>query len=97
MIQILNWDNYSSDSWAGFPIKNELYGSPVFQVYRYDLSEKADDESFYNFMDNHFGSDSLNSESGSGWYSVITQENLDELLVLLNGIDISNAEILSSP
>ena len=85
-IQILNWDNYSGDSWAGFPIKNELYGSPVLQVFRYDFSQKADDESFFNFMDNHFGPDSLNAESGSGWYSTLSKEQLDELLALLNSI-----------
>ena len=96
IIEILNWSNYSNDSWKYFPIRSELYGSPVLRVFRYDLSQKPDDGSFVSFMDNCWGPDSMNTESGSGWYSVLTQSRLDELLILLSGIDSSNAELFSS-
>jgi hypothetical protein len=93
MIQILNWDNYSGDAWAGFPIKNELYGNPVLLVSRCDLSSKADDESFLRFMDTNGEHYWSNTEWGFGWwYSIISQERLDDLLVLLNSIDSNNAE-----
>jgi hypothetical protein len=95
-IEILNWKNYSGNSWRFFPIRQELYGEPVLYVKRIDLSLKPEAEATYSFAKNYGRSDSINSEAGSGWYSTISQESLDELLALARSVGDANAEIVWS-
>lgn len=91
-IEILNWENYSGDEWSGLPIRQELFGEPVLHIFRIDLSSMPESETPYSFARKFFGTDSVNSEGGAGWYSTIPQQSLDELVNLLGNIGTDNSE-----
>lgn len=93
-IEILNWDNYSGSAWAYFPIRQELFNEPVLHVCRLDLSLKPESEASYYYAKDYSGPDSINIKGGSGWYSTISQEHLDELLALASSTSAVNAEIV---
>lgn len=92
-IQVINWDNFSSGSWSGWPIRNELFGEPVLEVRRIDLSGMPEEGDFYDYIF-FSGYDSLNSADGWGWYSTMKQEELVRLLSLLYGVDADCAQLL---
>ena len=50
-----------------------------------------EDETPYGYLKENLQSDTLNSESGLGWYSSIPQESMDKLLGLLESIGPENA------
>jgi len=91
-VEILNWENYSGDEWTQFPIRQELSGEPTMHIFRIDLSLMPENKTPYSFAKEYFGSDTVNSESGVGWYSTMPQESMDKLLSLLWSIGTENAE-----
>lgn len=91
-IEILNWENFSGDAWSGFPIRRERFGKPTLRIFRIDLSSMPEGETPYDFAREYCGADSVNSEGGHGWYSMVSQQTMDELLSLLGGINTENAE-----
>ena len=95
-IEIFNWDNYSGKAWADYPVRQERFGEPVLHVKRIDLSHKPESEASYSYAKNHGGPDSLNNEGSSGWYSIMSQEHMDELLSLVYSVGEKNAEIVWS-
>lgn len=95
-IEILNWDFLMGHAWSGLRIRQELPGEPVMHVYRIDLSSYQDDKAPYIFAREYDFSDSVNSESGLGWYSTLSPENMDRLLALLQNIGNENAEIVDA-
>ena len=66
----INWENYSSASWSQYPIKQERTNKPTLMIWRIDLSEIAA-ENHLSYAQTFNGKDSLNSESGRGWYSTL--------------------------
>lgn len=93
-VEILNWENYSGDEWSQFPIRQERSGEPTMHVFRLDLSLMPENKTPYSFAKESFASDTMNSESGVGWFSTMSQESMDELLNLLRSIGTENAEIV---
>lgn len=91
-IEILNWENYSGNAWLRFPIRQECFGQPMMCMHRIDLSLMPEGETPYSFAKAYFGSDTMNSESGAGWYAAMPQESMDALLRLLLHIGTENAE-----
>ena len=91
-IDILNWDNYTSDSWRGFPIRQEKFGEPVLHLWRVNRADIPEGESL--FASSNFRSDSLNGYGGDGWYSTLTQKELDALLALLQSVGPDNAVVV---
>ena len=91
-IEILNWENYAGEEWAYFPIREECFNEPVLHIYRIDLSLKPENEAAYSFARDYFGADSVNTEGGAGWYSVMPRQALNELLNLIDCIDAACAE-----
>lgn len=95
IIEILNWDNYASDSWAWYPIRVEHFNKPVVYLQRIDLSHQLESESSYVYGKNYIGPDSVNSD-GWGWYSTISQKHLDELLFLIRSVSDETAVCVHS-
>jgi len=95
-ISAINWGNFTSSAYAYYPIRNELFGGPVFQVSRLDLSQFPATADPYSYSRDYSRSDSLNSERGVGWYSTISREHFDKLLLLVQNISYENAEIVWS-
>ena len=96
-IEVINWRNYGDSTWDSMPIKVEMFDEPVLYVKRYDFSMRQKNEDTLGFFERYYGADSLNTEyEGLGWYSTLSQEQLDELLYLLSAIGTENAEIAKS-
>ncbi|MBO4872918.1 MAG: hypothetical protein J5496_05850 [Lachnospiraceae bacterium] len=91
-IEIINWENYSGEEWAGLPIRKEMFGEPLLMVFRIDLSQMSGSDSLYSFVKNYFASDSLNSKQGIGWYSTLSRKSLKRLLGLIQKVGADNAE-----
>ena len=92
-IQIVNWDNHTGNEWSEFPIRTERFREPTLQVSRLDLSQKPEGETPVGYARNYVGPDSLNGEGGAGWYSTLSQDSLNMLLLLLGSVGADNAEI----
>ena len=90
-IEIINWENYSDSAWSKFPIRLERFGQPTMHIFGTDTSLMPEDETPYGYLRENLQSDTLNSESGLGWYSSIPQESMDKLLGLLESIGPENA------
>lgn len=93
-VEILNWKNYSGSEWFNFPIRQERSGEPTMHIFRLDLSLMPENKTPYSFAKEYFASDTMNSESGVGWFSTMPQESMDELLSLLWSIGTENAVIV---
>ena len=95
-MEVLNWENYTGSAWSRLPIRQERFGEPTICVSRIDLSLMPEDKTPYGFAKEYFGPDTMNSESGAGWYAVMPQESLDALLCLLLRTGTENAEKIES-
>ena len=95
-IEVVNWYNFAGDPWAWYPIRNECLNEPVLTIRRIDLSEKTETKDSYLFARTYFGPDSVNRYGGSGWYSTLSQKNLENLLSLSSSVSIENALIVWS-
>lgn len=91
-IEVLNWENFSGSTWVGYPIREEMFGEPVLHIYRIDLSLMTGSENPFVFSKDYFQPDSVNSEGGRGWYSIMSQESMNQLLNLIRSIGAENAE-----
>jgi len=88
-IRIINWEMYEGSAWDGMAIKNELYLKPTLLVYRYALAAAEYDGGFYRYL-------SEVTRQGYGWYSTLTQKQIDELLPLLLTVGENNAEFYAN-
>lgn len=94
-VYILNWENYSGEEWASFPIKNEAFGEPIIWLWRIDLKECPEGISKLDYVKSYGRRDSLNNEGGLGWYSTMPLSEFEALLVLLGQVDGRCAEAAS--
>lgn len=85
----INWENYSSVSWSQYPIKQERADKPTLKVWRIDLFDVAA-EDFLSYAQNFQGQDSLNSEGGIGWYSILSTDLYSKLLELMASLNNSS-------
>jgi hypothetical protein len=95
-ILIINWDNHTGYEWSEFPIRTERFREPTLQVSRLDLSQKPADETPIGYARGYTGPDSMNSGSGAGWFSTLSQDSLNRLLFLLGSVGADNAEIVET-
>ena len=54
--------------------KSDHRGEPVAILYRMDLDNELSTDEKLEYLENNMFHDSMNSESGAGWYSVISAE-----------------------
>ena len=83
-IEIIHWENHAGDAWAGWPIRNELYGEPLLCVWRIARTEELDADPLPGNIVTYSGRDSFNSEAGRGWYATLPQEEMDSLCAILS-------------
>ena len=70
-------------------IKQERADKPTLKVWRIDLFDVAA-EDFLSYAQNFQGQDSLNSEGGIGWYSILSTDLYSKLLGLMASLNNSS-------
>ncbi len=90
-IEIMDWENYASDYWNRLPIWQEKFGEPVLHLYRIDRSSVPEGDSLFD--ESTFWWGSLEDDGSAGWYSTLTQKELDALLALLQSVGPDNAVV----
>ena len=87
-VHIINWEWYDGKVPAN-SIYAEMSGQPLLHVFRYETAERPEENTLFEAF---HGKDSLNTDDfARGWYSVLPQKQLDNLMELLNSVGAENA------
>jgi len=86
-ISWLNWDYYEDPVFRSWRILREKKDEPVAILLRITFDNEIAQDEKLGYLETYFSRDSMNSESGAGWYSVISAEKkemLTDLISLVN-------------